>query len=77
MAIQNILSNSQYTFLGPTKLDFLCNSLKIKFIFQTKKQTGPSVLSVPISSQTSQKYISSFYLDSSKHEIWSKSNIYS
>ena len=38
MAIQNILSNSQYTFLGPAKLDFLCNSLRIKFVFQTRNK---------------------------------------
>ena len=38
LGIQDILSNSQYTFLGPTKLDFLCNSLKIKFIFQTRNK---------------------------------------
>ena len=38
MAIQNILSNSQYTFLGPTKLNFLRNSLQIKFVFQTRNK---------------------------------------
>ena len=38
MAIQNILSNSQYTFLGPTKLNVLCNSLQIKFVFQTRNK---------------------------------------
>ena len=40
---------------GPPKLDFICSSLTNQICLSNKKQTGPSVLSIPISSQTSQK----------------------
>ena len=40
---------------GPTKLDFLCISLTNQICLSNKKQTSPSILSIPISSQTSQK----------------------